>query len=86
MSDQVTSVPQHSGLTDSTFGHLTALAVLLGPLVGWLPSIATFLAIVWYCGALWDMPLARRLRARWRWKRRGANYGGGPIEGPPVDD
>ena len=34
--------------------NLTAGATVIGSLIGWLPSIAALLGIIWYCILIYD--------------------------------
>lgn len=44
----------------------TALITLVGVLAKILPTTASFLAICWYSFVLWEHPVGKRWRQRWR--------------------
>lgn len=55
----------HDGLHDIM--HALSLATILGAIAGWLPHIATALAIAWYLVRLYENATVRKLG---RWLRR----------------
>lgn len=44
-------------------GELASVGALLGTLMGFLPSIATLFAVIWYSVLLYDRLIARRLKS-----------------------
>ncbi len=62
-------------VADHPGSAMTALTLTVGTLVGWLPSIAAFLAVLWYLIQMWDSPWGLRQRARVsRWLYRKAAH------------
>jgi hypothetical protein len=43
---------------------LGALAVMIGTFAGYLPVIAGFLAVIWYCIQIWESKTVKRLTGR----------------------
>jgi hypothetical protein len=57
-----------------------AALALTGVLAKLLPAIASLLAIVWYCVVLWECPVGKRWRLRWRNLYFGALAGSLTVE------
>lgn len=56
---------EHDNLYDLL--HALSIITLLGAFIGWLPSIATALAVVWYLVRLYESPT---IKSMGRWVRR----------------
>lgn len=47
--------------TEANVLDLTALAVIISTLAGWLPRVAALLAIVWTGIRIWESPTTQKL-------------------------
>lgn len=50
----------------STVGESVAAVAVLGAFIKLLPPLAAAAAIVWYGFQIWESPIGKRWRARWR--------------------
>jgi hypothetical protein len=69
MSDK-TGVPIVDGLDlDHLFAHVASLGAIFATVVGWLPAIAAFVAVLWYIIQIWESKTVQRHIHAWKEKR-----------------